>query len=96
MVMIDKDRFDINYFSRIVGEERGRLVFKHFEMVSQADNYHYGTEGLRYFFTNCASVRIVHQEWQKRMTENFRVPAKCNIRALESEYCRYPMPEFDS
>ena len=96
MVLIERDRFDINFFSRIIGEERSKLVFRHFEIVSHMDNYHFGTEGLSYLFANCASVRIVHQEWQKRMIESFRVPDKCHIKSLQSEHCRYSFPEFDA
>ena len=92
--VIEKDRFDINFFSRIIGIERSSLTFKHFELTTLTESSHNGTEGLNFFFTNCVSVSIARQEWQKRHSEVFQVNSNCKIRYLDSVHCRYPLPDF--
>lgn len=69
--VVEKDRFDINFFSRIIGVERNEMVFKHFTLVTKTESSHYGCEGLIFLFTNCISVTIARQEWNKRSHETF-------------------------
>ena len=61
VVIVEKDRFDINFFSRLVGYERTSLKYKHFELSSQHYNKHTGCEGLKYLFTHCKSIKIERQ-----------------------------------
>lgn len=93
--MIERDRFDITQFARVFSAQRTSLVFKHFTLESQTESSHSGMEGLAFLFTNCVSVRIIKQEWSKRLNEDFVLRKKCQIKHLVSQQCRYSCPDFD-
>lgn len=94
--VIEKDRFDINFFARTLGIERSGMIFKYFEIINSSDSCHNGTEGLSFIFTNCHSAKIVRLEWSKRLVEQFLISDDCRIQDLDSEHCKFPLPEFMS